>query len=88
MEILLLSSLSCVPCKAIKPIVEKLSEKTKVPFRIVNREHDTQGDFNKYNFTSVPTVIILKDKKPMWSKTGLISESELLGHINKYKEIQ
>jgi thiol-disulfide isomerase/thioredoxin len=87
MEILLLSSLSCVPCKAIKPIVERLSERTKVPYRVVNREHDTQGDFNKYNFTSVPTIIILKDNKPMWSRTGFINESELLGHINKYKEM-
>lgn len=86
MKLLLLSSLSCVPCKVMKPMVERLSEKTKVLYEVVNREHDPKGLFNKYNFTSVPTIIILKDNKPMWSKTGLISESELLGHILKYKE--
>lgn len=60
----------CGPCKLLTPILEELSnEMTDVKFYKVDA--DQNGDLaRKFEVRSIPTVIVIKDGKPIGSQVG------------------
>jgi thioredoxin len=75
----------CAPCKAMSPVVDKVSANFKGKARVekvdveVNKEITTA-----YQVQSVPGFVLFKDGKKVWSHTGIISYEDLTGVIKKY----
>lgn len=78
----------CGPCKALTPIIEKLSEKHSEDAAIqifsldVDENPDTQS---KYHVLSIPTMIFFKDGEVVETLVGLKPEEEIENTLLKYK---
>lgn len=56
----------CSPCKAIKPQVEQLELELQIPVRYINAlSPEAQADVETYGVRTVPTVVLLRDGKPL-----------------------
>lgn len=74
----------CGPCKALGPILDKVSE--KVSHRIVKVNVDDEGNLaNKYKIRSIPTMIIFKNGQIVDTMVGLASEDALINKISSFK---
>lgn len=75
----------CGPCKALKPVFEKVATK----FNDVNFSYiDVDEQFelaSKYSVRSVPTVVIEKDGKEVQRFAGVQSEMAYVNAINEWK---
>jgi len=75
----------CMPCLMMAPVIDELSEKFKgkIKFGKVNVE-DNQKIAMKFNVTSIPNLILLKDGKLQDNFIGALSAEELEGKLEKY----
>ncbi len=83
-ELLDFSATWCGPCKMQKPILEKVKEEMgdKVDIKIIDVDQN-QALASKYAVQAVPTLIILKDDKPMKRFTGVTSANVLTDELKK-----
>ncbi len=67
----------CGPCKMLAPVFQELAEETpNVKFAKVNV--DDAGDLAaKFKIMSIPTLVLMKDGKPVKKSIGLISKQEM-----------
>ena len=69
-------TLWCGPCKAIKPVLEKLE--TEYPNRIADIDIEDNPEISlQYNITSVPTLLIFKKGELVSKKIGSATVKEL-----------
>ena len=75
----------CMPCLMMAPVIDDVSEnfKEKVKFGKVNVE-DNQEIARKFNVSSIPNFIILKNGKVVENFVGGISEEELEKRLKKH----
>ena len=73
MEILKFYTESCMPCRAVGKILDKLEGVTVTP---VNASEDVVM-VDRYDVFSTPTLIFLKEGKEVARSQGLISESKI-----------
>lgn len=66
----------CGPCKAYKPILQKVTSNLGVPVEYVNADYDAKY-VQEYGIQSVPTTLCFGDTALLWKKSGIISEGEL-----------
>ncbi|WP_133969094.1 thioredoxin [Eubacterium limosum] len=75
----------CGPCKALTPIVDKLSEEMSGKVKIVKVDIDENSALaTEYRVMSVPTMKLLKDGEVVETLVGLRPESELRDKLNYY----
>ena len=78
----------CGPCKMLTSILDKLEQKyTDVSFYKVNTEEELQLT-QQCNISSVPTIILFKNNKPIETIIGTRSESSLSDIINQYNGVK
>ncbi len=75
----------CAPCQQLKPILEKLANEYAGAFRLVKIDADQETTLaSMFGVRSLPTVLLLKDGKPLDGFMGARPESEvrkfLAGH--------
>ncbi len=75
----------CAPCRQLKPILEKLANEYAGAFRLVKIDTDQEAALaSMFGVRSLPTVLLLKDGKPLDGFMGVRPESEvrkfLAGH--------
>jgi len=75
----------CAPCRQLKPILEKLANEYAGAFRLVKIDTDQETALaGMFGVRSLPTVLLLKDGKPLDGFMGARPESEvrkfLAGH--------
>lgn len=86
-KIIKFSASWCAPCKAMKPIFDKVSsmkEFENLEFLSYDIEEDEDGVelVEKYNIRNVPTIVIAdEDNEPIKKIIGLINEKELINLI-------
>ena len=68
----------CQPCKMLSKILEDLE--SDVPVYKVNIE-ENMDLAKKFNVRGVPHLVLFKDENAVATKTGLVSEGELLAFI-------
>ena len=69
----------CGPCKALAPIVEKISEDFKGKVKVVAVDIDECPEVaKKYSVRSVPTVLVFKGGQKSGQSAGLTSRENLL----------
>lgn len=75
----------CGPCKALTPIVDKLSEEMSSKVKIVKVDIDENSALaTEYRVMSVPTMKLFKNGEVVETLVGLRPESELRDKLNYY----
>jgi thioredoxin 1 len=75
----------CMPCVMMAPIVEEISEtfKGKVKFGKVN-VGDNENLARKFNVSSIPNFVLLKDGKVIENFVGAMDAEELESKLNEF----
>ena len=74
----------CGPCRAVKPVLEKVESSTGVT--VLDVDIDVSSEIaEQFGVRSVPTVFALKDGQPVGMIVGAKSESAYLELIEKLK---
>jgi thioredoxin 1 len=72
----------CGPCKAIMPLLEKLSKDyTDVTFAKISVE-DNKEISDLYNVSAVPTLIYMRNGEVQYTQQGISSQSSIEEKIN------
>ena len=73
----------CGPCKMMEPVLKQLKEKIGENATILKMDIDKNPAYaNRYGIQAVPTVIVFKEGKIIWRKTGVANVHELLQQLN------
>ena len=71
----------CGPCKIYKPTYGKVSESANIPMYIMDVEQD--GNYAiELGIRAVPTTKLFSNGVEMFTKSGMLSETELKSVIN------
>lgn len=72
----------CGPCKMMEPVLKQLKEKIGEQATILKMDIDKNPAYaNRYGIQAVPTVIVFKEGKIVWRKTGVANVNELLQQL-------
>jgi len=76
----------CGPCKSMAPILKEVKDKVGNSAQIIKIDMDKNPKLSaKYGIRSVPTLMIFKNGKEMWKKSGVFPSNQLVNLINQYK---
>ena len=76
----------CGPCKSMAPILKEVKDKVGNSAQIIKIDVDKNPKLSaKYGIRSVPTLMIFKNGKEMWKKSGFFPSNQLVNLINQYK---
>ena len=75
----------CGPCKSMMPVLEKLAEEYAGDFLLAKVNADEQGMIAaQFGVRSLPTVMIIKDGRPIDGFVGAQAETEVRKLLDKY----
>ena len=68
------------------PILKEVKDKVGNSAQIIKIDVDKNPKLSaKYGIRSVPTLMIFKNGKEMWKKSGVFPSNQLVNLINQYK---
>lgn len=68
----------CAPCRAMKPILEDLKSKMGEDVAIYKIDVDKNPAISEqFQVMSIPTLLVFKNGKQVWRKSGIASSQEL-----------
>ena len=72
----------CGPCKTLAPILKQVKDELGESVRIVKIDIDkNQTLASKYQVRGVPTMLLFKNGKQVWRKSGALPKHEIVGAI-------
>lgn len=75
----------CAPCRAMKPILEDVKNRLGQHVAVFKIDVDkNQAIAERFNIMSIPTLMIFKDGKPVWRKSGMASSMELVNAVRSF----
>ena len=75
----------CGPCKAMHPVLEQLKSEVGDSVRIIKLDVDrARSAAEQYGIMAVPTLMLFRDGKELWRKSGSMSLGDLLDVIRQY----
>jgi thioredoxin 1 len=75
----------CGPCKALKPIIEKVAQSHAGRLKVLQLDIDDSPDTpSRFNIRGVPTVIMFKDGKEVARQVGLAPEAKLVALVSPH----
>jgi thioredoxin 1 len=75
----------CAPCKMLAPVFQQASDEMGSSANFVKVDIDQTIDIaRKYNVSTVPTVMIFKDGKPVEILVGFMPKESLISKVNNY----
>lgn len=75
----------CGPCKTMSPVLKETKGKLEDKITIVKIDVDKNQDAaGKFNVRGVPTLILFKEGKIVWRKSGVLSSDQLIGEIQDF----
>lgn len=78
----------CAPCRAMKPVLEDLKAQMGDDISIYKIDVDQhQMLAERYSIRSIPTLILFKDGKPVWRKSGMASSVELQKAVLQFQAL-
>ena len=73
----------CGPCKMMPPVLKEVKEKTGDRATVLKMDVDKNPGYAQlYNIQSIPTLVIFKNGRVLWRKSGVTSAHEILQHLN------
>ena len=74
----------CGPCKAIAPLLDKVSEEKNGALKVVKLDIDNNPNTpNKYGIQSIPTLLLFKDGKVVAKQVGSLRKQDLDAFVAK-----
>lgn len=74
----------CGPCKTLGPILKSVKDELGDAVKIVKIDVDkNQPLAGKYQVRGVPTMILFKNGKQVWRKSGALPKQEIVGAIKE-----
>ncbi|MDP2628348.1 MAG: thioredoxin [Nanoarchaeota archaeon] len=75
----------CMPCTIMSPIIDDLSEsfKGKIKFGKINVD-DNHKIAQKFEVSSIPTFVLIKDSKVVERLSGSVTQDELEEVLNRH----
>jgi len=78
----------CGPCKMMAPVLEQLKSRMGDKIRILKIDVDDNRDLAyRYGIRSVPTLMLFREGKKLWSGVGVLTSDYLENVINNYSSI-
>lgn len=77
----------CGPCKALTPILEKVSQKVEAQICKVNVDESRELAL-QYGVRGIPFLIVMKDGKMVEQSVGLKDENTILEMIGRHENTQ
>ena len=75
----------CGPCRAMGPVIEKLSQEYEGKVNIGKLNVDNNPNVtNKYGITSIPTLLFIKDGKVVCQLVGVYPKSKVEKKIKEF----
>ena len=75
----------CAPCRAMKPILEDVKNRLGQEVSVFKIDVDkNQQIAERFSIMSIPTLILFKNGKPVWRKSGLASSLELVNVVKSF----
>ncbi len=77
----------CGPCKMMTPVLQELDEQLKGELTIAKIDVDEESELaGEYHINSIPTLVLLKDGKPVDSAIGYRDVRFLSEMVNRQKK--
>ncbi len=74
----------CGPCQMMGPILEKVGAELKDQLQVVKINTDKYPDLaTKHKITSLPTLVVFKNGKPVDRIEGLVRAEQLIQHLSQ-----
>lgn len=74
----------CGPCRAMKPVLEKLSTEANGAFSVVAVDVDECPDLaSEFSISSIPTIMVFKNGKSVATLVGLQNKEKLLSALEQ-----
>ncbi|MBM1106583.1 thioredoxin [Aurantibacter crassamenti] len=74
----------CGPCKTLGPILKDVKSELGDAVRIVKIDVDKNELLaSKYQVKGVPTMLLFKNGKQLWRKSGALPKQEIMGVIKE-----
>lgn len=74
----------CGPCKMLGPVIEEVSREAGEGVKIGKVNVDEEPELaSAFGVSSIPTLVIMKNGKPVHSAVGLRSKSEIASMIRE-----
>lgn len=75
----------CQPCKMMHPVLQQVKEVLGNRIRIIKIDIDTHEALSRqYQIQSVPTMILFRNGKVLWRRSGAMPKNELLTNITPF----
>lgn len=75
----------CGPCKMLAPVFESVGDEMKDEARFVKVDIDQSLEIaQKFNITTVPTMMIFKDGKPVESLVGFMPKEKIKSKVKSH----
>ncbi len=72
------SAVWCMPCKKMKPMIDKLTVEMQKDVDIIMVDVDKSAEVaNAYNVDAMPTLILFKNSQILWQQVGAAEETAL-----------
>lgn len=72
----------CRPCLMLGPIIEEISEEMDGKVKVAKINVDEEGYLaNQFRISSIPTVMLFKDGKPVSQVIGLLRKEDLIKRL-------
>lgn len=72
----------CLPCKQVPPVLKKVKEELG-QVKIIKVDVDKNPFIaSRYKVNNLPTLMVFKDGKPLWTGEGVFSAEELKAIIS------
>ena len=73
----------CAPCRMLSPTVDAIAEE-RDDVKVCKVNVDKQGELaSAFNVSSIPMLVVIKDKKVVDTSVGLISKNEITKMLEK-----
>ncbi|WP_159636838.1 thioredoxin domain-containing protein [Sphingobacterium composti Ten et al. 2007 non Yoo et al. 2007] len=73
----------CAPCREMAPIIDKIAENYKDKVKVIKIDADENKTLLKQlGITSIPQLLVFKNGKKIWSKSGLVDINTLEKKLN------
>lgn len=78
----------CGPCKMMPPILQEVTKELGAKAKILKVDVDKNPAAAKaYSVQGVPTLIIFKNGKQMWRKSGVVSADDLIRTLKSFSQV-
>lgn len=76
----------CMPCKMQSEVLEKLEKSRSLAFDIVKINVDDSPNLaSRFEISSIPTLVVMKDGKVLKKSVGLSEENELVDMMSEFE---